>query len=176
VVRTLLSLYIRAGASVANLALRVVVRGADFAAGAVRQAVPSNEQTVWGEPEAEVVRPSAPMPEAAPEPQRDIEYDVATLPPVDQSADKAKTIDDEPELVAEVAEPGAEDGASAELEVDEPWAGYDDLTADDAIERVRQADAAELAVVELYERAHKQRRTVLAAAERRQKELANAPS
>ena len=171
-VRTLLSLYVRAGASAANLVLRVVVRGADLAADAVRMAVPATEQPVWTAPEHGDVRSPGPTPEPRPE----VDHQLPATQPVDESADKAKSIDDKPELVAEVAEPGAEDGAGAELEVDEPWEGYDDLVADDVIERIRQADAAELAVVELYERSHKRRRTVLAAAELRGKELANAPS
>jgi hypothetical protein len=150
----------------------VVVRGADLAADAVRMAAPATEQPVWTDSEDAVVQ----SPEPSPDPLRDVDDGLPAIQPVDESADRAKTIDDEPELVAEVAEPGAEDGASAELEVDEPWDGYDDLAADDVIERIRQADAAELAVVELYERSHKRRRTVLAAAERRGKELANAPS
>ena len=172
-IRTLLSLYVRAGVGVANFALRVAVRGADLAADAVRMAAPSREQPVWVESEDAV---GEPRPEATPEPPRAVDYDRPAPQPVDGSTARVKTIDDEPELVAEVAEPGAEDGAGAELEVDEPWEGYDKLAADDVIARIRQADVAELAVTELYERSHKQRRTVLAAAERRHKELANAPS
>jgi hypothetical protein len=190
VVRTLISLYVRAGVSVANLALRVAVRGADLAADAVRMAVPGTEDPVWAEPEPARARPPEPAgeptpaprplevgpPEAIPEPAPEVDGDPSATQPVDESSYRAKTIDDEPELVAEVAEPGAEDGASAEVQVEEPWQGYDDLAADDVIKRIRQADAAVLAVVELYERSHKQRQTVLAAAERRGKELANAPS
>jgi hypothetical protein len=171
VVRTLLSLYVRAGVGVANLVLRVAVRGADLAADAVRMAVPSPERTAWSESEAAVVDSR----ETPSEPLQDVDYDPSRAQAIDDSLQKVKTIDDEPELIAEVAEPGAEEGASAEVEVDQPWDGYDDLTADSVIERVRLADAAELAVIELYESSHKQRRTVLAATERRQKELANSP-
>jgi hypothetical protein len=167
-----MSLYIRAGASAANLVLRVVVRGADLAADAVRMAVPATEQPVWVETEDAVVQSSA----RTSEPLREVDDGQPASRPVDGSAGRAKTIDDEPELVAEVAEPGAEDGAGAELEVDQPWEGYNDLTAEEAIARIGGADAAELAVIELYERSHKQRRTVLAAVERRSKALANAPS
>jgi hypothetical protein len=179
VVRALFSLYIRAGASVANFALRIAVRGADLAAGAVRIAVPTSEQPVWAEPEASVVESEPAVsqtPEPTPRPRREVDYELPEAQPAGESGGRAKTIDDEAELVAEVAEPGAEDGASAQIEVDEPWKGYDDLAADDVIERIRLSDAAELAVVELYERSRKRRRTVLAAAERRQRELANAPS
>ena len=50
-----------------------------------------------------------------------------------------------------MAEAGAEDGAGAQLRIDEPWKGYDQLRAGDIVERISGADAAELAAVELYE-------------------------
>ena len=59
---------------------------------------------------------------------------------------------------------------------DQPWDGYEDQTADEVVARIGEVDAAVLAVLELYERSHKDRRTVLGAAERRRRELANAPS
>jgi hypothetical protein len=104
-----------------------------------------------------------------------IDYDAEPATALDDSAQAEKTIDDRPELVAEFAEPGAEDGAGAEVEVDPPWDGYDELSADDVIERIEQLGPAELGVTELYERSRKSRRTVLAAAARRQRMLANAP-
>ncbi|HET9102840.1 MAG TPA: hypothetical protein VFN55_05750 [Solirubrobacteraceae bacterium] len=75
----------------------------------------------------------------------------------------------EPELVQSVAEVGAEDGAGAQLRIDEPWKGYDQLRAADVIERLRGADAAELAAVELYERSRRGRETVLDAVRREQR-------
>jgi hypothetical protein len=72
-------------------------------------------------------------------------------------------IDTEDELVAEFAEAGAEDGAGPEIEVAEPWPGYAKLTASDVIDRLEAASEAERAVVALYERGHKKRKTVLAA-------------
>jgi hypothetical protein len=180
VVRTLFSLYIRAGVGVANLTLRVAARSAELAADAVRLAIPSTAQPVHGDSEdvfAEAVEPATqPPPEIdyAPAPPEGV--DETTAPPgqPEPASDRAKTIDDEPELVAELAEPGAEEGASAEVEVDEPWDGYDDLSADEVIARIGEADSAAVGVVELYERSHKQRRTVITAVERRQRELANA--
>ena len=130
------------------------------------------EEPVRGEAE-DLFRRTA---EPPPEPSREVDHDLATPQPLDETREKAKTIDDEPELVAELAEPGAEDGASAELEVDQPWDGYEDQTADEVVARIGEVDAAVLAVLELYERSHKDRRTVLGAAERRRRELANAPS
>lgn len=80
-------------------------------------------------------------------------------------------VSEEPILVEEVAEAGAEDGAGAEVHVAEPWDGYRELAADDVIDRLGGATSAELAAVELYEQSHRRRRTVLAAVQR---ELARA--
>lgn len=70
---------------------------------------------------------------------------------------------EEVELVEEVAEPGAEEGAGAQIRIAPPWAGYDALRAADVIARLRDSDAAQLAAIELYEASHKRRRTVLQA-------------
>ena len=78
-------------------------------------------------------------------------------------------VSEEPELVREEAEPGAEDGAGAQLTVAEPWNGYARLSARDVIARARQADAAELAAVRLYESRHRSRQTVLDAVDRQLK-------
>jgi hypothetical protein len=75
----------------------------------------------------------------------------------------------EPELVREVAEPGAEDGAGATISVAEPWNGYQRMSAKDVITRARSANLAELAAVRLYESRHRSRQTVLAAVDRQLK-------
>lgn len=181
-----LSLYLRAGIGVANLALRTAARGAELAIDAVRIIAPSPDGTEHRESEDVFGEPARPASESrwseteAPvevtERPPEIDYESEPPTPIDEATEKAKSIDDEPELVAEFAEPGAEEGASAQIEVDEPWDGYDELTADEIAERIGDADAAALAVIELYEQSQKQRRTVLTAVERRQRELANAPS
>jgi hypothetical protein len=107
------------------------------------------------EPRAPVPEPRAPA--AVPVPE----------PPVH--------IDTEPELVGEFAEPGAEEGAGPEIHVDEPWEGYRQMRAADIRDRVVVAGPEELAVIQLYEGAHRRRRMVLDAVERRSKELANTP-
>jgi hypothetical protein len=83
-------------------------------------------------------------------------------------------VSEEPELVREEAEAGAEDGAGAQLTVIEPWNGYARMSARDVIARARQASAAELAAVRLYEARHRSRQTVLAAVDRQLK-LAGGP-
>ena len=75
-------------------------------------------------------------------------------------------VDEEPVLVAETAEEGAEDGAGPELRIDEPWDGYDSMTAADIRDRLTAATAAEAAAVELYEASRKGRSSVLQAAGR----------
>jgi len=57
------------------------------------------------------------------------------------------------------------------LRADEPWAGYDELTAEEIVARLRDGDDELAQRVRAYERAHKGRASVLNAAER---ELAHA--
>ncbi len=74
-------------------------------------------------------------------------------------------VSEEPELVEEVAEPGAEEGAGAELRIAEPWEGYRAMKAADIIERLAGASREELAAVELYELSGRNRKSVVAAAQ-----------
>jgi hypothetical protein len=76
-------------------------------------------------------------------------------------------VSEEPELVAEFAEPGAEEEAGAEVEVAEPWEGYDRMKAAEIEQRLADASDELAAVVRLYESASKNRQTVLRAADRR---------
>ena len=78
---------------------------------------------------------------------------------------------EEATLVEEVAEAGAEDGAGAQVHVDEPWDGYRQMTAGDVVDRITGADTAVLAAVQLYELTARRRQTVLDAVQR---ELARA--
>jgi ferritin-like metal-binding protein YciE len=76
-------------------------------------------------------------------------------------------VSEEPELVGEFAEAGAEDEAGAEVEIAEPWQGYDRMKAAEIQRRVEDSSNEVAAVVRLYESAGKNRQTVLRAAERR---------
>ena len=78
-------------------------------------------------------------------------------------------LDAEVTLVESFAEAGAEDGAGAQIRIEEPWAGYGELAANDVIARLEQATAEELAAIQLFEASSKQRTTVLDAAERQLK-------
>jgi hypothetical protein len=131
--------FVEQGLSAAGAALRLVGRiaGRDEAA---------STETVWApaEPEPVVREPEPPLVESEP------------VEPVHVS--------EEPVLVAEVAEAGAEDGAGAELSIEEPWEGYSTMSASEIRSRLRGADAATMAAVSLYEAANKGRSTVLRAA------------
>lgn len=75
-------------------------------------------------------------------------------------------VSEEAELVRESAEPGAEDGAGAQVNVAEPWDGYAHMTASDIVARLEGASAAELAAVKLYESGNRARQTVMDAVDR----------
>ena len=93
--------------------------------------------------------------------------DIAPPPePLPPTPKEPVHVSEEPELVQEVADPGAEDGAGASVTIVEPWSGYARLTAKLVIERLTDATAAELAAVQLYESINRDRQTVRAAAER----------
>jgi hypothetical protein len=142
----------RAGLSVAEHAVdRLLGRGGDGEeheqSARAAPASPSRRRFQRGRPQA---APAAPFPSRAPVPAH---------------------VSEEPDLVAGVADPGAEDGAGADVTVGEPWDGYARMRADDVVERIVAATREELAMVQLYEGSHRRRKTVLAAAERRLKEL-----
>jgi hypothetical protein len=90
-------------------------------------------------------------------------------PPAPEIPREPVHVSEEPELVREVAEPGAEDGAGAAIHVAEPWNGYGHMSARDVIERAKSANRAQLAAVRLYEARHRSRQTVLAAVDRQLK-------
>jgi hypothetical protein len=75
-------------------------------------------------------------------------------------APREKTVDDTPEL----AETEGAATPSAEIRVDAPWEGYDEMKAADVVDRLKAADDAQKAVVRLYEQQHKKRKSVLDAA------------
>jgi hypothetical protein len=105
-------------------------------------------------------RPQQPPPPARRAPAAPPEPALAPEPP------EPEHVSEEPVLVAEVAEQGAEDGAGAEISVEEPWPGYDRMRAADVIDRLRVGSPAVAAAVGLYEPGHKNRRSVIEAAAR----------
>ena len=85
-------------------------------------------------------------------------------------------VSEELRFVEAFAEPGAEDGAGAEVHIKEPWNGYAHMTANEIIARLADATREQIAAVMLYERVHRRRRTVLAAAERQLRAATTASS
>lgn len=131
------------------------------------------------------VRPAAPVRRRqAPPPLPDLEAERAPTERIDEeraasvsgAAGEAARVSEEPVLVEEVADAGAENGAGPEIRVDEPWPGYAKMRGEQITSRLAAADDAAIAVVALYERAHRARRTVLGAAERELRRRRSAPA
>jgi hypothetical protein len=89
----------------------------------------------------------------------------AAEPPASTASEPAH-VDEGAELVAEAAETGAEDGAGAEVAVDEPWPGYDEMNAPDIEDRLVAEGPETAAAVSLYEASRKGRPSILEAASR----------
>jgi hypothetical protein len=156
----LITLPVRAGVRVARLSLYTAQEGlrltgavAEEVVMAVRPDRSEGAPTPAAEPEP-IRRPRTPPTPASP-----------PRPPVAPAPEPAH-VSAEAVLVEEVAEAGAESGAGAEIHVDEPWPEYGRMTAQDIVARLEQAGPAELGAVQLYERTHRARQSVLTAAER----------
>ena len=130
------------------------------------EAAPAERPSPTAAPARPVSRPRTPTgTQPRVQPQRRSDPAPVAEPP------EPEHVSAEPVLVAEVADPGAEDGPGAAISVDEPWDGYRRMKAAEIVARIDEASREELAVVELYERINRRRATVLAAAERRLKVL-----
>lgn len=147
-------------------------RGLDLAVGVVTGAV----ERLVPHDDAERPQPAgrpepAPTPAPAPEPR----VTPAARPPappaiaLDEPAppEPIHTPEPEPEVVAVSADPGAADGPGPSIHVDEPWPGYAGMKAGEITDRLAVADPATLGAVQLYESAHRARRSVLAETQRR---------
>src|SRR3954447_14657295 len=135
--------------AVARVPLRIAAGGIRAGAHAVEGLLPRDRD---GEPPAAgstVHKPPRPAP-AEP---------VETVPP------EPAHVDEGAGLVAEFAERGAEEGAGAEVEMAEPWEGYDRMQAEDVIVRLDGSSIETLAAVTLYERGRDGRTSVLEEAE-----------
>jgi hypothetical protein len=151
----------RAGGRMIELLASGSSDGADAEVGGAASAVekPTRER----EPDA-AVRAST-RPSQAPETVRDVRQLRQAEPATPPAAEPAH-VSEEPTLVDEVAEPGAEEGAGAEVRIDPPWGGYERLNAKEVVSRLTDSDPAELAAVQLYETSHRRRQTILNAVER----------
>jgi hypothetical protein len=118
-----------------------------------------------GAPPAPPVAAPAPAPVAEPAPP--VAEPVEPAPPAPAPPPSEGHVSEEPVEVAAFAEPGAEDGPGPELDVEEPWDGYANQDAPTVVQLLSTVGRESAAAVELYESVHRQRRTVLEAAERR---------
>jgi hypothetical protein len=193
-VHELITSPLRIGAGGARSGLRVVGRAITFglsagerlidaamrrsggAAGAADRAEASSGAAAAPPPSGD-----EPVPAATPRPTS-----MAPVPPTPPAAPEAPTVAAVPaptpthvsrdvRHVEAFADPGAEDGVGAAVRIEEPWRGYGHMTANDIIARLTSASREELAAVALYERTHRDRRTVLAAAERELRRATAAP-
>lgn len=171
----MITLPIRIGVRAASLLLRgteeVATRTIGFAMRATGLARSGGEAGVAPAVDQPVVqRPAVARPAADHEPRPGPPARTEPVPVIE--ADEPRHVSEEPLLAAEYAEPGAEDGAGADVTVKEPWPGYRELSAKDVIARLTDANSAELAAVQLFESVNQKRQTVLSAVER-QLELTN---
>jgi outer membrane biosynthesis protein TonB len=176
--RSLITLPIRLGVRATKLVLKPYVAATKLALELIQEA---GGQTTTAEPVPQpgvvVTPPPAPPPRAPAPPVAEPPPPPPPPPPPEPEPEpepepvEPAHVSEEPELVAEFAEPEAADGAGPEIEVQEPWDGYRRLKADEVVAAVADLSREELAVVELYEATHRKRRSVTSAVERRLKEL-----
>jgi hypothetical protein len=105
-------------------------------------------------------RPSAPPAAAAPAPPAPVADAPLVAVPEPTPGEVARLRQQQREAEQ------TEDSPGPEIRVDEPWPGYKAMNAPDIIDRLGVSDEAVKAVVLLYERSHRGRKTVLAAAGR----------
>jgi hypothetical protein len=138
----------------ARLGLRVASWGVRTAAGLLP--LPGAD-----EQRAEEAEPRGPTAEQPPPPAETVVRPTPEPAPEPEPAH----VDEGATVVAEFAEEGAEDGAGAEIDLAEPWEGYDRLHADELVDHLSGASDETLAAVALYERSTRSRPSVIEAAE-----------
>jgi hypothetical protein len=161
------------GLSATERLIDAAIPRSDGAAGAPHHAEASNSAAAAPPPSAD-----QPAPAATPSPTS-----MAPAPPTPPAAPTVAAapaptpahVSRDARHVEAFADPGAEDGPGASVHIEEPWRGYGRMTANDIIARLTSASREELAAVALYERAHRDRQTVLAAAERELRRATAAP-
>jgi hypothetical protein len=150
---------VRIGVRLGREAVTLAVRGVG-AVGGLLSGEPAERPA---EPNADAT-PSGPTVESPP-PPRTPPPPPSEPPPEAEAAPEPAHVDEEATLVGEFAEAGAEDGAGAELELSEPWEGYDGMRVDELVARLADASSEMLAAVVLYERSTRDRAAVVDEAE-----------
>jgi hypothetical protein len=155
----------RLAATVAGGAIGVAI---DVLQGARSLLTGDPDQDTWAPAEPEGTRNGTPTRPVSREPVERPPAPGSTTPtPAPEPPAEEQHVDEGAVLVAEVAEPGAEDGAGPEFDVEEPWENYDRMTAEEIGDRLSAASREAVAAVQLYEAVTKSRDSVLEAAERR---------
>lgn len=159
------ALLLRGGEGIVNRGLALAGRRpeAEPGVGGDNLYEPPSSSSVFT-PEPPTARPVVTA-EPAPQPQTAAAGTAPIEVPAPVSEEPAH-VSEEPALVHELAEQGAEEGAGAQVTIDQPWVGYARLNAREVIARLGDSDPAELAAVKLYESANQARQTVLSAVER----------
>jgi hypothetical protein len=143
--------------------LRVGLRAGGAAVSLARHLVPSGSSSAEDAP-----APVAATQTTARRPDTGVRRSTTVPAPVVEDRPPAPPhVSEEPEPVATVADPGAEAGAGAELEIAQPWEGYDRMQANEIMEQLSVASVEAAAAVRLYEAAGQSRIDVLDAAEAR---------
>ena len=147
----------------------VMSRGSNGAAPARPDAPPEASQARAREAAAPEPKPPE-QPASRPSPLPQAPLPAAETPPPARPPQPLETepehVSEEPTVVEEFAEPGAEEGAGPELHIEPPWDGYQEMNAKQVISRLASATSAELAAVQLYESSERRRQTILNAAQR----------
>jgi hypothetical protein len=171
VVLGLIALPLRIGREVAEMTVRLGLEAARVAAGAVLPDRDGDVVVVVPERPGEGAPPAGMAGEPDDFLDEPVEVPTPDLGPAQQPAPEPVEVpvhvSEELELVEESAEAGAEDGAGAQVEVEEPWAGYDSMRVPEIERELEGADPAVAAAVKLYETSGRGRRGVLSAADRR---------
>ena len=105
--------------------------------------------------------PASPRGAAPPSAARETEIDFDAPAPLREEGH----LSEEVELVEERADPGAVNGAGAQIRVAEPWPGYAGMTARQVMARLASAGSTELLAVRMFESSHRGRGSVLSAIE-----------
>jgi hypothetical protein len=136
--------------------------------GSSRTASARSSRSRKGAPRRAAAPAPAATPPSPPAPAGAVSDSIGAVGEAAKRAEPAEpaNVSEEPELVAESAERGAEEGAGAEVAIDEPWPGYDEMQAADIQDRLVTETAETAAAVSLYEASRKGRADVLEAASR----------
>lgn len=164
---------VRAGANVARFALSLTGLGVSVVRGLVRD--------VPGPFGATAQAPVPPVADYEPAPIEPVEVDEPVGPRARAKAEDRSNghrAEDEVHLpdgptpeqagelrLAQRQEAADEESVGAQLRVDEPWDGYEKMTAQQIVARLKEADDAQRAIVRLYESNGRARKGILRATE-----------